>query len=251
MHAKRCLGLLSAIVASLAALPAAAQNAPLAAPVKPYTPVAITLPKPISDPGFDLLRQKITEAAERKDRAALSRLVVAKGFFWDRENGDAADKRKSGMDNLATALGIGNREGSGWDMLATYADDPNASPSVDHKGAVCAPADPAFDNKAFQALLEQTETDVAEWGYPLAPAVDVRAGGDASAAVVDKLGLYFVRVMPDSITASPSFIRIVLPDGKSGYVSIDSIAPMGNDQICYVLDGNAWKIGGYIGGGEP
>jgi len=247
----RRLGFLSVVMLSLTALPAAAQNMPLSAPVKPYKPVAITLPKPINDPGFDALRQQLTEAAERKDRAALSRLVVAQGFFWDRENGNAADKRKSGVDNLAAALGLGNKEGAGWDMLATYADDPSASPAAGHPGAVCAPADPEFDAKAFQALVEQTETDVAEWGYPVAPSVDVRAEGDANAPVIDKLGLYFVRVMPDSITASPSSIRIVMPSGKTGYVSIDSIAPMGNDQICYVRDGNAWKIGGYIGGGEP
>ena len=46
-------------------------------------------------------------------------------------------------------------------------------------------------------------------------------------------------------------MRIATPSGKTGYVSIDSIAPVGNDQICYVKDGDAWKIGGYIGGGEP
>ena len=40
------------------------------------------------------------------------------------------------------------------------------------------------------------------------------------------------------------------PAGKTGYVSVDSIAPIGNDQICYVKDGSGWKIGGYIGGGD-
>ena len=42
-----------------------------------------------------------------------------------------------------------------------------------------------------------------------------------------------------------------MPSGKTGYVSIDAIAPMGNDQLCYVNEGGSWKIGGYIGGGEP
>ena len=46
-------------------------------------------------------------------------------------------------------------------------------------------------------------------------------------------------------------MRIATPSGKPGYVTIDSIAPIGNDQICYVKEGGAWKIGGYIGGGEP
>ena len=46
-------------------------------------------------------------------------------------------------------------------------------------------------------------------------------------------------------------LRIVTPAGKAGYVSVDSIAPLGNDQLCYVKDGGGWKIAGYIGGGEP
>jgi len=33
-------------------------------------------------------------------------------------------------------------------------------------------------------------------------------------------------------------------------ISCRSIAPIGNDQICYVNDASGWKIGGYIGGGD-
>jgi len=45
-------------------------------------------------------------------------------------------------------------------------------------------------------------------------------------------------------------LRIVTPAGKIGYVLVDSVAPIGNDQICYVKDASGWKIGGYIGGGD-
>jgi hypothetical protein len=38
--------------------------------------------------------------------------------------------------------------------------------------------------------------------------------------------------------------------GKIGYVLVDSVAPIGNDQPCYVKDSSGWKIGGYIGGGD-
>jgi hypothetical protein len=57
--------------------------------------------------------------------------------------------------------------------------------------------------------------------------------------------------MPETASGPPSYICIATPTGKTGYVSIDSIAPVGNDQICYVEDSDAWKIGGYIGGGDP
>jgi hypothetical protein len=226
------------------------QSAPQAAPAKPYKTVAVTLPKPMTDTGLEDLRKQIGAAAEKKDRAALTGLVVAKGFFWERDNGDGADKAKSGADNLSAALGLANKDGAGWDMLAGYAEEPTAAPSPQHKGAVCAPADPAFDGPAFDALLKATQTDVGEWGYPLSANIEVHATAQANAPVTDKLALAFVHVMPEASTNAPSWLRIVTPAGKVGFVSIDSIAPIGNDQICYVKDGGAWKIGGYIGGGD-
>src|SRR6185437_11983937 len=77
----------------------APQKTPAAPPAKPYKTVVMTFPATLSDPSFDIMRLHLGEAAERKDRAALARLVVRQGFFWDRENGDGADKRKSGVDN--------------------------------------------------------------------------------------------------------------------------------------------------------
>jgi hypothetical protein len=256
MHRLRLIAAFAAVLISGAGAAGAqqkqppAQPAPQAAPVKPYKTVAVTLPKPMTDTGLEDLRKQIGAAAEKKDRAALAGLVVAKGFFWERENGDGADKAKSGVDNLSAALGLGNKDGAGWDMLAGYAEEPTAAPSPQHNGALCAPADPTFDGPAFDALLKATQTDVGEWGYPVSPNIEVHAAAQANAPVIDKLALAFVRVMPEASTNAPSWLRIVTPAGKVGFVSIDSIAPIGNDQICYVKDGSAWKIGGYIGGGD-
>lgn len=235
---------------------AVAQNQPRGQqpppPAKPalYKVVAVTPPQAINDPAFEAFRKQMGEAAQRKDRAALTKLVVAQGFFWAGENGDRADKRKSGVDNLAAALGLNNKDGAGWDMLASFADDPTGSPSPGQKGAVCAPADPKFDGKAFDELIKTTRTDAGEWAYPISTDVEVRATPQPSGAIIDKLPLAFVRVMPEDTTNIPTFVRIVTPAGKSGYVSVDSIAPIGNDQICYVKDTSGWKIGGYVGGGD-
>jgi hypothetical protein len=226
------------------------QQPPPPPPAGPYKTVAITPPQPVNDPAFTALLKQLGEAAQRKDRSALAKLVVSQGFFWVRENGDRADKRKSGADNLAAALGLNNKDGAGWDMLASFADDPTGSPSPEHKGALCAPADPIFDGKAFNDLLKATKTDASDWGYPVSPDVEVHATPQANSPVVDKLGPAFVRVMPDGGPNVPSFLRILTPAGKSGFVSVDSIAPIGNDQICYVKDAGGWKIGGYIGGGD-
>jgi hypothetical protein len=238
-------------------LPAPAQNQPKGqqptgpAPARPYKPVAITAPKSMADASFESLRQQLGDAAKRKDRAALARLVVAQGFFWEREGRDAADKRKSGIDNLSTALGLNNKDSVGWEMLAGYSEDPTAAPSPDYKGTICAPADPIFSGKDFDDLIKATQTDETEWGYPVSGGIEVHAAPQANAAVIEKLGLVFVRVMPEPTPANAAYVRVVTPGGKTGYVSVDAVAPLGNDQLCYLKDGNAWKIGGYIGGGEP
>lgn len=243
--------LLAATLAAPAQKPPRGQQPPPPAAARPYKPVAIALPKPMADASFDAMRKQLAEAAGKKDRAALARLVVAQGFFWARENGNAADKRKSGIDNLATALSLNNKDGAGWDILAGYADDPTASPSSEHSGAVCAPADPAFDGQAFDELLKATQTDASEWGYPVSASIEVHAAPQAAAAVIDKLTLAFVRVSPEPKPVSAAYLRVITPAGKIGYVSVDAIAPIGNDHICYVKDAGGWKIGGFIGGGEP
>lgn len=244
MPALRLIALLALSVAMTGA--ADAETPPHA----PFKPVAIVLPPDVKDPALDVLRKELAAAAQNRDHTALAR-ITANNFYWERESGDAANMKKSGVDNLSAALGLVSKDAAGWDILATYADDPTASPSPDHKGAMCSPAEPAFDGGAFDKLMEATRTDVADWAYPVSPGVEMQATAQKGAAVIDKLGLYLVRILPEATASSPAYLRVALPSGKAGFVSIDNIAPIGNDQICYVKDGSAWKIGGYVGGGEP
>jgi len=248
MPRHRRLRIAAAMIAALAAaVPVAAQEPPTRG--KPYRPVPIQQPAEIKDPDLTVLRAKVAEAARNRDRAALAKLAADKGFFWDRDGADAA-RGRHGIDVLGAALGLSNKNGVGWDMLAGLADDPSAAPVHSRKGAVCGPAEPRFDAKAFAALLKDTQTDAAAWGYPYAAGADVRATPQASAPVIDKLGLTFVRVLPGG-SVNPNYMRVLTPAGKVGFVTIDTLAPIGSDQLCYVKDGGAWKVGGYIGAGEP
>jgi hypothetical protein len=220
------------------------------APPKPYKPVTIKLPTPVADPAFVAFRKQVGDIAQKKDRPALAKLVAQSFFFVNGEK-DAADKKKPGIDNLAKALGLdGKDSAAGWATLAEYAKEPTAEPDEDHKGVLCAPADPAFDENAAEALAKETQTDPGDWGYPVKDGVEVRAAGKADAAVTDKLGLYLVRVYPDDSPAAavqgPDFIRIVLPSGKTGYVAGDQLLSLGNEQLCYAKEGNNWKIAGFI-----
>jgi hypothetical protein len=178
-------------------------------------------------------------------------LTIAQGFFWIQDK-DLADKGKPGIDNLAKAIGLDAKDGSGWDVVTGFANDPTATDLPDHKGVICSPADPNIDAKAFEALGEATQTDPSEWGYPLKDGTEVRSAPQPNAPVVEKLGLNLVRVLPDTAPPSdasqPAFLHVATPSGKSGFIAMDAIAPLGGDEMCYTKDAGGWKIAGYFGG---
>ena len=151
-----------------------------------------------------------------------------------------ADPKKPGVDNLAKAIDLAAKDGAGWSTLGGYGNEPTAAELPDHKGVFCAPADPAIDPKAFEALGEATQTDPSEWGYPLKDGVEVHAEAQPNSPVVEKLGLNLVHVLPDTAPPSgpnpPAFLHVATPSGKSGFVAMDAIAPLGSDQMCYTKD---------------
>jgi hypothetical protein len=217
---------------------------------KPYKAVAVTAPKPMDDPSFEAFRKQLGAIAEKKDRAALAALV-SKSFFWMGEKGDKADKKKSGFDNLAKAIGlVGKDADDGWDTLAGFAADPTAAPYPEKKDTICAPAQPAFDDNEFGALIKATGTEDADWGYPVQAGVEMHATAQANSPVVEKLGAHFVRVLEDEAAGNQQvpMLKIVAPSGKTGYVPADAVSPLGNDEMCYVKEGGAWKIAGFSGG---
>jgi len=225
------------------------QAQPQLAPPAPYAVLQVAPPKPYTDPSFAAFRQELAAIAKRKDRPALARLVVVQGFFWMKEEGNAAGK-KTGIEALATALSLAAKDGSGWDTLAEFAADETAAPYPDRPNTVCAPAGPEFDAAALEKLAADTKTDVGDWGFTAADGVEVRVTASQNAPVIEKLGMQFVRVMPDMApNASQDFMRVVAPSGKVGFVAAEAINPLGSDQLCYGKDASgAWKIVGMIGG---
>jgi hypothetical protein len=233
--------------------PAAPQQQPAqagpAAP-KPYKPVAVQPPKPVTDASFVAFRKLLSGIAQKKDRAALARLV-AQSFFWVPEDKDVVDRRKTPIDNLGKAIGLDGPDAPGWELLAGYAEEATADPDPDHPGVLCSPGEANFDDKAAEELARATQTDPAEWGYPAGNGLEVRSGPEQNSPVLEKLGLHLVRVYPDESPLGAvhgDVLRIVTPSGKLGYVPTDSILPLATDQLCYVKEGNAWKVAGVFGG---
>jgi hypothetical protein len=228
--------------------PQAQQQLPFVPPA-PYTALAVAPPKPYTDPSLAAFRQQLAAVAQKKDRAALAKLVLAKDFFWMKEEGNAAGK-KTGIEALATALSLAAKDGSGWETLSEFVSDETASPYPDRPNTVCSPAGPDFKTEDLEKLVAATKTDIAEWGFTAEENIEVKASAQANASVIEKIGMIFVRVMPDlAPNASQEFMRIVTPSGKVGFVPAEAINPLGSDQLCYGKDAaGAWKIVGMIGG---
>jgi hypothetical protein len=230
---------------------------PQVAPPKPYKLVAVSLPPPYSDPSFDAFRKQIADIASHKDRAGLAKLIT-NTFFWMGEKGDKANKRKPGIDNLAAAIDLDSKDGGGWDILAEAANETTLEPIPDRKGVMCSPASPSYDQKGAAQNAKATGTDFADWGFPIKGGADVHAAAQANSPVIEKIGSVLVRVMPEEPppgaqgnTPPPpgsTFVRVVTPSGKVGYVADNALGSLDVDQLCYIKDASGWKIAGYAGG---
>jgi hypothetical protein len=225
-------------------------------PPGPYKPVPVKVAPLVTDPALDAFRKQLIAVAQRKDRAALARMVVPKGFFWERDDGQGADPKKSGVDNLVAALNLEDADSPGWEVLAQVASESHVAPDAQKKGVACAPAAPELDGQAFEAVAQQTKTDPSEWAFPYTAGVEVRAEPKTDAPVIDKLGLALVRVTIDESPlhavegTSAEWMKVITPSGKVGYVAAGTIGALASDQICYSKDASGWKIAGLVGGGD-
>jgi hypothetical protein len=215
----------------------------------PYKPVPITLPKSVSDPSFDAFRKELAEIAQKRDRAALADRVAAT-FFWIPEATDLADKQRPGIDNLAKALALDSPDGVGWDTIAAYAGEASAASDPQRSDVICSPAEASFEEAAADELANATQTDATDWVFPVRDGVEVRSAARQDADVIETLGLYLVRVIPDESPASTvlAVIKVLTPSGKIGFVPLDSVLPIGGEQMCYVKESSGWKIAGFLGG---
>lgn len=230
--------------------PAPPQQQQAAAP-KPYKPVSISAPAAVTDPSFEEFRKQLGAIAEKKDRKALAGLM-APNFFWMGEKGDRADKKRSGVDNLAKAIQLDGKEAPGWEFLGAASADPTGTPFPNRKDTICAPADPTFNPQELEALAKATGTDEGEWAYPTQTGLEVHAGPQPNSPVVEKLGLHFVRVMEDDAPGNQQspMVKVVAPSGKIGFVPAEALSPLGSDQLCYSKEASGWKISGFVGGDQ-
>lgn len=233
---------------------AAAKAAPALPAQKPYAVIKVVIPTAPPDPAFDALRKELGEIAKRRDRAALAQRVAARDFFWERDFGGNFDPARSSIDNLASALSLENDDG--WDTLLSFASEATVGPLPGRPSVICSPAMPQFDEEARNKLVDSTGTDGVDWSYPRAPGLPMRAAPQQNAAVVESLGLHFVHVLGyeekegEMDPLRTAWLRVAAPSGKAGFVAPNTLISSYTDRLCFAKTGAAWRIVGYVGGGD-
>lgn len=249
--------ILASAIAMVAVAPSSAQPPRgKAAAVKPYTPVPVKLPTAPDDPKLETFRKELGEIAKGRVYAKLAPLVESKNFFWDRDFGNSFDRRKPAVDNLANALRLEHENGTGWTALADFATDAFAGPLDSRPGVLCTPGQPTFDGVDLDKLIDVTRTDGIDWAYTRAPGIPARATPRANAAIIETLGLHFVRLLgfegPDSdMPGRTQWAKVATPSGKTGYVAPNSLLSITTERLCYARNAiGDWRIIGVVGGGD-
>jgi len=215
-----------------------------------YATISIVRTAPVSDADFIAFRQRLAEAATRKDLAAVGDLTATQSFFWEREVGTLPPAAETpGAALLQEALALNDPASHGWAALARFAADPAPAPAPGRAGVVCTPAYPVFNEPALRAAMTATGSDFYDWAYPAADTVPVLSRPLAGAKSIATPGaaLLHVLVWPDG---DAGYAKVALPNGKTGYVAAAQLRPLATDQLCFIKTDAGWRIGGYIGGGE-
>jgi hypothetical protein len=242
----------------LAAAPAFAQGGMRPPPaVKPFDTVSVKLPPPPNDPGFAAFRQNLAAVERGRVFEELARNVVTHGFFWDRDFANGFDPKRTGAENLAAAIRLEHGIGAGWQMLADFAAERTATEVPAAPGVLCAPGRPLIVQDDFERLIDATRSSPAEWVYPRAAGLELRAAPRPAASLVETLGSTFVRVIrfeTAPANADPlhtAWARIAAPSGKIGYAAPGTLASLSAPQLCYIKDVTGrWSIAGFIGAGN-
>jgi hypothetical protein len=231
--------------------PAFAQaGGPLPPPPRPYGAVAVTLPRPLADAGFEAFRKELAAAINRQSKADVVKFVVPQGFFWDHDLGGSFEAQKSSADNFTRAFHFDRDGDDTWQRLAGITAERAVSRHFSRSGVVCAPGEPAYNDAALQKLYDATGTHGLDWAYPRAASTPVRSAPQPNAAAIDTLKLHFVRTL-DPDPADNRWTPVVTPSGRTGFVAPGALATLYIERLCYGKDSRGrWRIMGYIGGGD-
>lgn len=254
----RARSLAAVLVASAAVVASPA----MALKKAPYPEVKVELAEAFTpDAEFTKMRQALAAAVSTKNAEALFALV-GPTFVWTVEGGSNSefDMGRGPLDNFKVLFGFraagaaadGNvPNGPFWDALAGFAADESFYKVPDAGNLVCGPSGASLvSEQAFDQARAKIETDdePALWYFTVEPTV-ATSKPDDKATQVAKLGtvaLPVVGVHPPEDEARATHVDVLLPNGKTGWVSAKSLRPLVSNRLCYAKTPQGeWKIAAF------
>ena len=229
----------------------------------PYPPIEVR-PLPVfkGDPALDAARKKFAEAVAAKNIDAIVPLV-APNFEWTAGGArvDEFDAKRDAAHNLRVAFGFRapGRDADGqtdigpqWELLEHFTRDQvltqePGSPFV--CGSTTAkPADLAALEEALNRVDEQDE--LSEWVYftgELTLTASPTGGNPVAKMANSAMPIVSVHpARPEGAKSAESPVtthfELLLPNGRTGWVSVDKVRPLFVDRLCFSKTGNDWKI---------
>jgi hypothetical protein len=250
---QRALAAILLVSAAVVASPATALKK------APYTEVKVEISEAFApDSEFTKMRQSLAAAVATKNAEALLALV-GPTFVWTVEGGPNSDfdLGRGPLDNFKVVFGFraagansdgGVSDGPFWDALAGFSADDGFYKVADAGNLVCGPLGASLVNEqAFEQARAKIDTDdePALWYFTIAPTT-ATAKPEEKAAPVAKLGtvaLPVVGIHPPDDPARATHVEVLLPTGKTGWVSAKSLRPLVSNRLCYAKTPQGeWKI---------
>jgi hypothetical protein len=238
-----------------------------AAPKKvAYPEVKVELAERFSpDAAFDAMHARFAAAVAKKDQQALFALV-GPTFVWTLDGAltDEFDLGRDALHNFKVVFGFravgadtdgGVDKGPFWDALKAFVDDTAYYKSNASGKSVCGPLlayviDSDVRDKAIGRIAAVDEG--VEWYFTLGDTPVLKAPGDRGPPIA-KVGTValplvstFPVAKPGEAPPVPSFLEVLLPSGKTGWIAAAAAKPLAAERLCYAKTvAGEWKIVAY------
>jgi hypothetical protein len=260
------------ISATAAVLVAASGTASLAAVKEvPYPVINVKLADTYTpDAAFQQMQNALAQVSANKDADGLFTLVGPTFLWMSRgEPSDQFDFGRGALDNFKAVFGFGEPEknaddansgkaadsaapeGPFWDVLAAFATDNTLYAASD--SLVCGPTRATIvDEDDFDSAKKKIRADDSvEWYFTLADTTATSTPSDAGLPVgrVGQVALPVLSVFPRAPQGQPqpavTYLQVLLPSGKSGWIPASAALPLVTDRLCYAFTPDGWRIAAF------